>query len=143
MNQNNLQLFVYSSLRHGFHNPAYNYITQYFSFVCHGKIKGILSDLGEFPVGTPTTQNSFIEGELYAIKKDDEFSWVIGQLDDYEDVNAEEDKTPLFRRELTEVFLDKNESTYAWVYWYTEDVTGKPIIASGDVTEYFREKNKQ
>jgi gamma-glutamylcyclotransferase (GGCT)/AIG2-like uncharacterized protein YtfP len=26
----------------------------------------------------------------------------------------------------------------AWIYWYNGDVTGKPVVASGDMLEYIK-----
>ena len=142
MEQKNCRLFVYGSLRSGFHHPAYQYISNYFSFVCNGKIKGLLTDMGQYPAATPASNNLFITGELYCIKNEDEFSWAIGQLDDYEGVNAEEDEAPLFRREVTQVFTVDEKKTEAWVYWFNGDITGRPVITSGDVLEYFEQKKK-
>jgi len=143
MKQISYRLFVYGSLRSGFHHPAYQYISHYFTFVCNGTINGLLTDMGEYPAATPTSEPLFIKGELYRINNEDEFSWAIGQLDDYEGVNAEEDEAPLFRRELTDVHTHNNEVFKAWVYWYNGDTTGRPVISSGDVLEYFKGKIKQ
>ena len=143
MEEKNYQLFVYGSLRSGFHHPAYKYISHYFSFVCNAKIRGLLTDMGEYPAATPAIADLFIVGELYNINNADEFSWAIGQLDDYEGINAEEDEEPLFRRELTHIYTNGDAGTQAWVYWFNGDTTGKPVIASGDVLEYFQQKNKQ
>mgnify|MGYP001267589101 CR=1 FL=1 len=142
MKQTHHKIFVYGSLRSGFHHPAYHYISRYFTLVCNATVKGILSDMGEFPAAVPTTDELFIKGELYTINNADEFSWAIGQLDDYEGVNAEEEELPLFRRELADVYMDNAEPAKAWVYWYNGNTDGKPLIASGDVLEYFYNKNK-
>ena len=139
MKKNNL--FVYGSLRSGFHHPAFEYISRYFSFAGNGKIKGVVYDVGPYP-GAKQNDESFIIGELYTIKNEDEFDWAIAQLDDYEGVNAEEGEPSLFKRELTEVYLDNGEKKQAWVYWFNRDVTGKTIIASGDTLQYYQEKNK-
>ncbi len=129
-------LFVYSSLRKGFHQSAYVYITQFFSFVSTAKAKGILSNSGSEPVATPAAENFFIKGELYKLNKEDDFSWVFGQLDDYEGLDTEQGEQPLYRRELTTVYKDDGSVTDAWVYWYNGDVRGKPVITSGNVLEY-------
>lgn len=134
------QLFVYSSLREGFHNKAYDYVSQYFSFVCNAKAKGILSDIGSNPVCTPTLDNSFIKGELYKLNDEKYFSWAFGQLDDYEEVTADPGEQPLYHRELTTVYKDDGSFTEAWIYWYNGEVTGKPVITSGDVLEYIKSK---
>lgn len=133
------QLFVYGSLRSGFKNPLYEYISSFFKFFGEARVRGKLFDMGSYPAGVPTKDNTFITGELYKMNKESDFAWVIGQLDDYEGVNVEPDEMQLFRREITEVFLN-GESTHAWIYWYNGNVSGKPVIASGDLIEYLQQK---
>ena len=132
-------LFVYGSLRSGFRSPAYEYISRYFDLVGEAKVKGKLFDLGEYPAAKPTDENKFIIGELYKIRKESEFSWAIGQLDDYEGVQVGFDETQLYRRDIAEVHID-NKVTNAWIYWYHGDVEGKPVIESGDVLRYIEQK---
>jgi gamma-glutamylcyclotransferase (GGCT)/AIG2-like uncharacterized protein YtfP len=129
------QLFVYGSLRSGFRSPAYEYISRYFHLVGNAKVKGKLFDLGSYPGAVPSTDESFILGELYEINDQSQFTWAIAQLDDYEGVDPSEGEEKLYRRELVDAFVN-NETTQAWIYWYNGDVTGKPLIASGDVLEY-------
>jgi gamma-glutamylcyclotransferase (GGCT)/AIG2-like uncharacterized protein YtfP len=132
-------LFVYGSLRSGFPSPAYEYISRYFTLVGNAKVQGSLVDLGPYPAGIPSSDGNAIVGELYIIKNENEFSWAIAQLDDYEGVVTEVGEEQLFRRELTEVHI--NEQTIpAWVYWYNGDVTGKPVVASGDILQYLEQK---
>lgn len=144
MKENNFHLFVYGSLRSGFHHPAYQYISRYFTLVANARIKGHLCDMGEYPAAVPAEDGYFIVGELYRIINEDEFNWAIEQLDDYEGVIVEEDEgeTPLFRREITKVYLSEHETVDAWVYWYNGNINGKPVIESGDVLEYFKQQNK-
>ena len=66
-------VFVYGSLRRGFQSPAYEYISRYFNFFGDARVKGKLFDLGEYPGGVPTQEDSFITGELYIVKEDGEF----------------------------------------------------------------------
>lgn len=132
-------LFVYSSLRRGFQEIAYSYLTRYFTFISDAKVKGILSDFGNMAVATPTEENYFIKGELYKLNIDNA-SFVFGQLDDYEGLNPEEGKEPMYRRETATVFADDGTMGEAWVYWYNGDVNGKPMIESGDVLEYIKSK---
>jgi gamma-glutamylcyclotransferase (GGCT)/AIG2-like uncharacterized protein YtfP len=133
------QLFVYGSLRSGFRSAAYEYISCYFDLVGEAKVKGKLFDLGDYPAAQPTGEQKFVIGELYRIRHQREFSWAIGQLDDYEGVNVAFDETPLYRRDITEVYLD-DKTTTAWIYWYDGDVAGKPVIESGDVLQYMEQK---
>jgi len=133
-------LFVYSSLLKGFGNPEYDYISRYFSFAGKAKVNGILNDLDGIPVATPASGDYFLNGELYQIKSADDFSFAIGQLDDYEGVRPEADEIPLYKRELATVYKEDKSTEIAWIYWYQGDVTGKPQITSGDVEEYVRSK---
>jgi len=133
------QLFVYGSLRSGFKSPAYEYISRFFDLVAEAKVKGKLYDMGIYPAGVPGDDGSFIVGELYTIKNPAEFSWAIGQLDDYEGVTVEPDEIQLYKRELTEVTVNDSTSP-AWIYWYHGDVRGRPLIASGDLMHYMQEK---
>jgi len=132
-------LFVYGSLRSGFKSPAYEYISRFFDLVAEAKVKGKLYDMGVYPAGVPADEDSFIIGELYTIKNQAEFSWAIGQLDDYEGVNVEANEEQLYKRALTEVIVN-NSITTAWIYWYHGNVSGSPIIASGDLMQYMQEK---
>jgi gamma-glutamylcyclotransferase (GGCT)/AIG2-like uncharacterized protein YtfP len=125
-------LFVYGSLMSGFKSPAYEYISRFFNLLGKGKVKGRLYDMGEYPAAIPSAEDVFIQGESYLIKNESEFSWAIGQLDDYEGIIPEPGETPLYRRELTSVIMDDKTIT-AWIYWYNGSIAGKPHIASGDV----------
>ena len=135
----NYQLFVYGSLRSGFHHPAYAYISDNFTLVGPAKIKGLLYDMGEYPAAIPISDESFIVGELYELKDNLDFYWVIEQIDDYEGLNVEQDETALFKREEVEVYLS-DRTTTAWVYWYNSDVSGRPFIPSGDILDYIKMK---
>ena len=141
MNSGIYNLFVYGSLRSGFRNPVYNYLTKYFHLLGEAVVKGRIYDLGDAPVAIPTTAEKFISGELYSINNPLEFSWAIGQLDDYEGIETEEGEVPLFKRE--EVLVYQNgQPVPAWIYWFNGDVTGKPEIESGDLLQYLQQKNK-
>ena len=134
-------LFVYGSLRSGFHGPAFQYITPYFKHVADGKVKGKLYDLGDYPAALPATDDSFIIGELYQANSPDEFNWAISQLDDYEGVHPEEGELQLYERAVSTVYTNEGEFP-AWIYWYKCDVTDKPVVESGDVLEYIKQKAK-
>ncbi|HAO04685.1 MAG: gamma-glutamylcyclotransferase [Chitinophagaceae bacterium] len=141
MDSPSYQLFVYGSLRSGFRNPAYDYLTRYFHLVGEAVVRGKLYDNGAYPVAVETTSDDFITGELYVINNIDEFSWVLGQLDDYEGINTEEGETPLYRRQLADVFV-KGQASKAWVYWYNGKIEGMMHIPIGDVLRYLQGKNK-
>lgn len=132
-------IFVYGSLRKGFQSEAYEYISRYFDLVGDAKVKGQLYDLGDFPAALPSFGEYFIIGELYKIKNEQEFSWAIGQLDDYEGLIVEQDEFPMYKREITNVYIN-DQVIPAWVYWYNADISGKPLVPSGDILEYLKNK---
>ncbi len=141
MSNGNYKLFVYGSLRSGFRNPVYAYLTKYFHLLGEAVVKGKLYDLGEYPAAAATDQDKFISGELYSINNPAEFSWAIGQLDDYEGLNTEEGETPLYKREEVIAYQGGQPHT-AWIYWYNKDLSGYPEIESGDLMQYLQQKNK-
>ena len=141
MNNETLQLFVYGSLRSGFQHAAYQYLFKYFHLVGNATVKGKLFDMGEYPVAVPTDEERLIVGELYEINNTNEFSYAIGQLDDYEGLYAEEGETALYKREAVTVYCNNQQST-AWVYWFNGSVNGLAEMATGDVFEYLQQKNK-
>ena len=126
------QLFIYSSLRKGFHEKAFNYLSHYFTFVSAAKVKGELRISNGIPVALPSIENLFIEGELYKLNKEDDFSYVFGQLDDYEGLITTAEEKPLYRREIVTVFKPGGGDTNAWIYWYAGDLTAEPQIESFD-----------
>jgi gamma-glutamylcyclotransferase (GGCT)/AIG2-like uncharacterized protein YtfP len=140
--QTNGQLFVYGTLRSGFHHPAYQYISRHFTLLNNlAKAKGLLYDLGTYPAAKPSNDEFYIVGELYRINHPDELSWAFAQLDDYEGINTEPGQTALYRREITTIYL-ADHTTEAWVYWYNGDVSQHPALDTGDLLAYLQQKNK-
>lgn len=135
------RLFVYGSLRRGFHHQAYQYISEYFKFVADAKVRGSLHDMGEFPAAIPSDNEEFVVGELYELNHEDQFGWAFAQLDDYEGLNSEEDEPVYYRRDKVMVYFD-GQVAESWIYWYNESVGDAPKIVSGDVLEYRDSKNQ-
>lgn len=135
-----LHLFVYGSLRRGFQHPVFDYIKNHFTFVSYATAKGKMYDLGTYPAAIPSTQGGEIVGELFIANSEDDFNWAISQLDDYEGLNPEAGEQSIYKRELT-VVTNASVETNAWIYWFNGDVTEKPVIESGDVLDYFKNKN--
>lgn len=140
MNNPTTHLFVYGSLRSGFRNPAYAYLSKYFNLVGQGYVKGKLYDTGNFPVAVSSNEEKYIVGELYVVNNPLEFDWAIEQLDDYEGVNAEEGEKAFYKREIAPITCNHQQMD-AWIYWYNGEVEGLPEIASGDMMEYLNKKN--
>ena len=141
MNSTSYKIFVYGSLRSGFRNPAYEYLTRYFKYSGEALVKGKFFDAGTHPVALPTEDEHFILGELYSMNSEDEFSWVFEQLDDYEGLHVETGETALYKRNLVEVFQN-GETQIAWIYWYNNSIEGMPEIETGDVMRYLQQKNQ-
>jgi gamma-glutamylcyclotransferase (GGCT)/AIG2-like uncharacterized protein YtfP len=132
-------LFVYGSLRKGFQSEAYQYISTYFELVGTAKTKGFLIDMGDYPAGIPTDSENYIIGELYKLKNENEFNWAFAQIDDYEGVIVEANEVPEYERIITKV-VHEDAKISAWVYWSTANVTGKPVLTSGDIMDYLQNK---
>ena len=141
MNNEVYNLFVYGSLRSGFRNPVYQYLTKYFHLLGEAVVKGKVYDMGNYPVALPTNDDTFILGELYSINNPREFSWAIGQLDDYEGINAETGEHPLYKRQQATAYQD-GQPFITWIYWFNGNVEGKPELESGDLLQYLQQKNK-
>ncbi len=135
------KLFVYGSLRSGFRSTAYEYLTRFFHLIGEAVVKGRLFDQGEFPVATATEDDHFIIGELYELNNPAEFSWAIGQLDDYEGLGAAEGEQSLYKRESAIVYQNSTPHI-AWIYWYDGNTEGLPVLQTGDVLAYLQEKNR-
>jgi gamma-glutamylcyclotransferase (GGCT)/AIG2-like uncharacterized protein YtfP len=133
-------LFVYGSLRSGFKNPAYEYLTSYFSYAGEGLVKGKFYFNGTHPVAIATDNEDMIVGELYRLNNEEEFSWAFEQLDDYEGVNVEVGQSPLYKRTLVHVYQE-DKIISAWIYWFNKSVEGFEAIASGDLINYLQQKS--
>jgi gamma-glutamylcyclotransferase (GGCT)/AIG2-like uncharacterized protein YtfP len=132
-------LFVYGSLVSGFKSPAYEYLTRYFRFLGEAVVKGTMFDMGSFPVATPADTGRFINGELYEIINPADFSFALAQLDDYEGLHPEEGQESSFERTIADVHIS-SQTFPAWIYWFKGDVMGKPIVESGNMVEYAKNK---
>ena len=128
-------LFVYGSLRSGFHHPAYSYISEHFDLVGNGKVKGELFDLGDFPAAIPSAHEKFVIGELYQLKEGDDWDWVIAQIDDYEGVQTDDGSQPVYSRAQVQVHIGADTHD-AWIYWYNGSISNQPRIESGDILEF-------
>jgi gamma-glutamylcyclotransferase (GGCT)/AIG2-like uncharacterized protein YtfP len=142
MNNEIFQLFVYGSLRSGFRNTAYQYLSSYFTLIGEGKVKGKLFDKGTYPVAVPDHDDNFIDGELYQLNNPAEFAWAIEQIDDYEGLHVEVGEKPLYKRDVATVYIN-GEQTKAWIYWYDGSVEGYPELPSGNILDYLQQRNKR
>lgn len=135
------RLFVYGTLRSGFHSEAYKYVAEHFTFLGMGKVKGKLHFDGNKAYAIPSLDNNYIVGELYELNHPEDYSWVFGQLDDYEGLHVMPGESPAYRREPVKVELN-NTVLYSWIYWYNYAVDGMITIPSGDLLQYLQSINK-
>jgi gamma-glutamylcyclotransferase (GGCT)/AIG2-like uncharacterized protein YtfP len=47
----------------------------------------------------------------------------------------------LYRREIAKVYKEDGTLDDAWIYWYNGDVSGKPVVDSGDILSYIKSKD--
>lgn len=137
--QNTPYLFVYGSLRSGFKNSAYAYLSRYFKYLGEATIQGQFFEQNGTPVALPSQNESFIIGELYCLHSMEEFSWAFEQIDDYEGLHVEPGETPLYKREIVEVQQNGNVLP-AWVYWYNGDATNLTPLPTSDLIKYLQQK---
>ena len=135
------QLFVYGSLRSGFRNPAYKYLSDFFILKGEAVVRGKFYDKGPYPVAIAVNDDHFITGELYEAKNSEGFEWAIAQLDDYEGLNVEPGEIPWYQRKLVTVYQNGQPSE-SWIYWYNQSVEGMPEIETGDILKYIQQLNK-
>jgi gamma-glutamylcyclotransferase (GGCT)/AIG2-like uncharacterized protein YtfP len=140
-NKNCIKLFVYGSLRSGFRNPEFDYMSKFFTLSGEAVVKGSVFSNQQIPVAVPSENENYISGELYVADNVEEFNWCILQLDDYEGLNVEQGQQPLYKRELVNVYQN-GEATTAWIYWYNKSTDGMPEIKTGEIMKYLQEKNK-
>ena len=123
-------LFVYGTLRSKIDIPVKQEIAKHWQLIGASEVKGKLYDMGDYPAAVPADSgdNSTIEGEVYLIN---EPTPVFAVLDKYEG--------EAYTRKLEPVKLPDGREVQAWVYWYTNPVTGKTRITDNDYLKY-REK---
>lgn len=137
--QSNL-FFLYSSLRVGFRDPGYSYLSKYFHFIGEGTVGGKFYFNGSTPVAV-SSDDGRITGDVYELNDPEDCKWVIMQLDDYEGLNVEPGETPLYKRELVSIEIAGNEHQ-SWIYWYNRPVTDLAELNANDIAAYLQLQNK-
>lgn len=130
-------LFVYGSLRQGFKSDAYQYISQYFTFVANATVAGKLVHNGNYPLGVTSNNGEKIIGELYCITNTANYEWAYAQLDDYEGVIVEANETPAYIKATATAYYNNTE-VQCILYWYNGNTDGMAVIPSGDVFDFYK-----
>lgn len=129
-------LFVYGTLL-----SAGNQFAEYLKDNCtlnsHGRFKGRLYDIGEYP-GAIADENyhNYVYGSIFSITNITE---ALEYLDDYEGYGDEQDQPNLFIRQMMGIETI-NGIINCWVYLYNLPVKGFKLIESGNYLSY---KNKK
>ena len=104
-----MKVFVYGSLKRGFHN---NPVLDGARFIRADKVRGyLLHDLGSYPAAVPCIGDSEIHGELYEVDN-------LARLDSLEGYPSFYDR----QRKLV-------GGCFAWVYYLSE--SSAPVVADG------------
>jgi len=127
-------LFVYGTLLEP-GNPFAAYLSRHCSFLAHGKIKGKLYDVGDYPglILDPTADD--VWGSVYLLQRDN----ILIELDRYEGVGPDEEQPELYVRLLLAV-ATAGGWVDAWAYVYNRPVDNLTQIACGDYLEYLGQK---
>lgn len=140
MNTHSNLFFLYGSLRVGFRDPGYSYLSKYFHFVGEGSVHGKFYFDGSTPVAVSSDSTQFT-GDVYELNDPDDFKWVIVQLDDYEGLNVEPGETPLYKRELVSIQVGEKQ-IQAWIYWYNRPITHFAELDATQIAAYLQKQNK-
>lgn len=122
-------VFVYGTLRRG--GGSHDLLERLGAvYLGKGSVAGELLDLGAFPGARKSRSPSArVVGEIYRVPNATE---ALKALDEYEGVGPGALVTSLYRREITEVTLEKGERVSAWIYWLNHVPRRRRRIDSGD-----------
>lgn len=117
-------VFVYGTLKKGekFHRELSK--EPGVRFAGEARIRARLYELpGEgYPGAIPTTENSYVHGQLFSIEKPLK---TLKALDEFEGV-----EDGLFQRKKVDVWRGRKR-TKAWAYFYTRPVDGAILLSNG------------
>ena len=120
-------LFVYGTLLED-GNKFAAYLKVNSRFYSHGKLKGKLYNIGEYPGAVITEGGNYIYGSILQLNNSEK---TLSVLDDYEGFGDDQPQPNEFMRILAEVEADTVTLT-CWVYVYNWPITGLPQITSGN-----------
>jgi len=123
-------LFVYGTLRSGLANPFATKLQNSERLLGRARLKGRLYLIADYPGCVPSEhEGEWVHGEVYELKTPDA---TYQMLDDYEGCGAHDRGPHEFRRVILPVQLDSGRWIDASVYIFTQDVSTKQRIETGD-----------
>jgi gamma-glutamylcyclotransferase (GGCT)/AIG2-like uncharacterized protein YtfP len=129
-------LAFYGSLMTGLDAMDEVEVSDKIEFVGPCRIRGDLYDLGAYP-GLVDGDGTVV-GELYAIREG--CMSVLHRLDRFEHYDPSDQEGSLYVRSC--VRLLEPEDTDAWLYVYTQDVSGRQTVSSGDWQRHLAERKR-
>ena len=131
-----MNLFVYGTLLQS-SNPFGSYLQNNSVWLCTGKFRGHLYDIGEYPGAVVNVYaETHVWGNLFTLTNS-EHAFKI--LDEYEGFGSEFPEPNEFIRQVIEVETE-TDTVQCWTYLYNLPVTGLRRIESGNYEEYLSKK---
>lgn len=126
--------FTYGSLLSEFENPVHDLLKKYARFLGKATFRGKLFMIDWYP-GVVESENpdDIVYGEVYEIKNQEPLLY---QLDRYEGCSQNDPEPHEFERIEKTVTLLNGKTLTAWIYIYTQPVSNKERIESGDFVSY-------
>jgi gamma-glutamylcyclotransferase (GGCT)/AIG2-like uncharacterized protein YtfP len=106
------------------------YLHNHAEMVGRASFQGKLYHITWFPGAVLSTDKADrVYGTLFKLKHGDT---VFKVLDDYEDFDAKNTESSLFKREIVTANLEDETTLKTWVYLYNQALNGHKQITSGD-----------
>jgi gamma-glutamylcyclotransferase (GGCT)/AIG2-like uncharacterized protein YtfP len=122
-------LFTYGTLMQGFENPFARRLHALSTYEGKGSFLGLLYKISWYPGAVYNEKSeSPVFGEVYRLSSK---ALILPELDDYEDVFEDEQKS-LYLRKIIPVQMQDGSVLPCWVYLYNQDITGFEKIGTGD-----------
>ncbi|WP_146948579.1 gamma-glutamylcyclotransferase family protein [Cyclobacterium qasimii] len=130
-------LFVYGTLRKGFGHPMAELLERSGELFTSGTCKGLLYDLGPYPVFTYTSVlEEEVFGDVYLLHNEHE---VLTILDEYEGVGEKLETGVTYERIKLDIESEDGVILSAWVYLHLGTLDHLTPIEGGDYLNYIIE----
>jgi gamma-glutamylcyclotransferase (GGCT)/AIG2-like uncharacterized protein YtfP len=136
MNSKNY-LFVYGTLRKNFDLQLKQKVSSELEYLGKAKVEGMLYDIGDYPGAIKTKSGNEIVGDVFLVSDPEK---VFKILDKYEGYSSDKVDTSEFVRTRNKVQLKSGKQLNAWIYWYNNELEGKPRIKYKDYFNYLKTK---
>ena len=133
-------LFVYGTLRKDPKHKMYHALARYSAYVGHGRIRGELYDLGNYPgVFLKDQCGDTVVGEVYRLNAEQASeAWEV--LDHYEGCSGDCPEPHEYQRQRVRVLLDDGNEVDAWAYILTSFPQAAVLVPGGDYLAWQKER---